>query len=162
LTLTAGDVAAASRGRIVAGNGTAPIGRIATDSRAVAAGDFFVAIRGDRFDGDQFVAAALSSGATGALIDDATVIGSIGESAVVVQANDTTVALQAIARHVRRESGAKVVAITGSAGKTTTKEVCAELLSTRYRVFRNKGNLNNHIGLPLSLLVRNREPENQV
>ncbi len=159
LTLTAGDVAAASRGRIVAGNGTAPIGRIATDSRAVAAGDFFVAIRGDRFDGHQFVAAALSSGATGALVDDATVIGSIGESAVVVQANDTTVALQAIARHVRRESGAKVVAITGSAGKTTTKEVCAELLSTRYRVFRNKGNLNNHIGLPLSLLELRARPE---
>ena len=159
LTLTAGDVAAATSGRIVAGTSTAPIGRISTDSRAVAAGDFFVAIRGDRFDGHQFVAAALSSGATGALVDDATVVGSIGRSAVVVQADDTTRALQAIARHVRRASGARVVAITGSAGKTTTKEVCAELLSTRYSVFRNKGNLNNHIGLPLSLLELCARPD---
>ena len=159
LTLTAGDVAAATSGRIVAGTSTAPIGRISTDSRAVGAGDFFVAIRGDRFDGHQFVAAALSSGATGALVDDATVVGSIGRSAVVVQADDTTRALQAIARHVRRASGARVVAITGSAGKTTTKEVCAELLATRYSVFRNKGNLNNHIGLPLSLLELRARPD---
>jgi UDP-N-acetylmuramoyl-tripeptide--D-alanyl-D-alanine ligase len=159
LTLTAGDVAAATSGRIVAGSSTSPIGRIATDSRTLGAGDFFVAIRGDRFDGHQFVAAALSSGATGALVDDATVVRSIGRSAVVVQADDTTRALQALARHVRRASGTRVVAITGSAGKTTTKEVCAELLATRYSVFRNKGNLNNHIGLPLSLLELRARPE---
>ncbi len=159
LTLTAGDVAAASGGRVVAGNSAAPIGRIAIDSRAVTAGDFFVAIRGDHFDGHQFVAAAIASGATGALIDDDAAMGAIGTGAVVVQAGDTTRALQALARHVRRESGARVVAITGSAGKTTTKEVCAELLSARYRVFRNKGNLNNHIGLPLSLLELRARPE---
>ena len=159
LTLTAGDVAAASGGRIVAGHSAAPIGRIAIDSRAVAAGDFFVAIRGERFDGHQFVAAAVSNGATGALVDTAAGLQGIGANAVVVQADDTTRALQAVARHVRRASGAKVVAITGSAGKTTTKEVCAELLSARYSVFRNKGNLNNHIGLPLSLLELRARPE---
>jgi UDP-N-acetylmuramoyl-tripeptide--D-alanyl-D-alanine ligase len=76
-----------------------------------------------------------------------------------VQAADTVRALQAIARHVRRSSGTRVVAITGSAGKTTTKEVCADLLSLRYSVFRNKGNLNNHIGLPLSLLELRARPE---
>jgi len=159
LTLTAGDVAAASGGRVVAGNSAAPIGRIAIDSRAVAAGDFFVAIRGDRFDGHQFVAAALSNGATGVLVDDAAAIEGIGANAAIVQAGDTTRALQAVARHVRRASGTKVVAITGSAGKTTTKEVCAELLSARYSVFRNQGNLNNHIGLPLSLLELRARPE---
>ena len=159
LTLTAGDVAAASGGRVVAGDSTTPIGRIAIDSRAVAAGDFFVAIRGERFDGHQFVAAAVSNGATGALVDTAAGLQGIGANAVIVQADDTTRALQAVARHVRRASGAKVVAITGSAGKTTTKEVCAELLSARYSVFRNKGNLNNHIGLPLSLLELRARPE---
>jgi UDP-N-acetylmuramoyl-tripeptide--D-alanyl-D-alanine ligase len=72
---------------------------------------------------------------------------------------DTTRALQDIARDIRRRSGAKVVAITGSAGKTTTKEVAAELLATRYTVYRNKGNLNNHIGLPLSLIDLRSRPE---
>jgi UDP-N-acetylmuramoyl-tripeptide--D-alanyl-D-alanine ligase len=159
LTLTAADVAAAGGGRVVAGDSAAPIGRVAIDSRAVGAGDFFVAIRGERFDGHQFVAAALSSGATGALVDDVATIGRVAPGAVVVQAADTVRALQAIARHVRRSSGTRVVAITGSAGKTTTKEVCADLLSLRYSVFRNKGNLNNHIGLPLSLLELRARPE---
>ncbi|HJR61561.1 MAG TPA: UDP-N-acetylmuramoyl-tripeptide--D-alanyl-D-alanine ligase, partial [Vicinamibacterales bacterium] len=76
-----------------------------------------------------------------------------------IEVADTIAGLQAVARYVRRESGARVVAITGSAGKTTTKEVCAELLSARYRVFRNKGNLNNHIGLPLSLIELRTGPE---
>jgi UDP-N-acetylmuramoyl-tripeptide--D-alanyl-D-alanine ligase len=78
---------------------------------------------------------------------------------VLIRAKDTTAALQAVARHVRRLAGCRVVAITGSAGKTTTKEVTAELLSARYRVFRNKGNLNNHIGLPLSLLELRDKPD---
>ena len=159
MTLTAGDIATAGGGRVIAGNSAAPVGRISIDSRSVAAGDFFVAIRGERLDGHEFVDAALSSGAAGALVDDPGAARRGHKGAVIVQAGDTTQALQAIARHVRRESGAKVVAITGSAGKTTTKEVCAELLSARYSVFRNKGNLNNHIGLPLSLLELRAEPE---
>ena len=73
--------------------------------------------------------------------------------------DDTTAALQALAHAVRRESGAKVVAITGSAGKTTTKEVTSEFLAARYRVIRNRGNFNNHIGLPLSLIELRQRPE---
>jgi UDP-N-acetylmuramoyl-tripeptide--D-alanyl-D-alanine ligase len=79
--------------------------------------------------------------------------------ALLIEVDDTTRALQDLAREVRRRSGAKVVAITGSAGKTTTKEVIAEFLSARFDVFRNKGNLNNHIGLPLSLLELRGRPE---
>jgi UDP-N-acetylmuramoyl-tripeptide--D-alanyl-D-alanine ligase len=78
---------------------------------------------------------------------------------VVIHVQDTTRALQDLARDVRRRSGAQVVAITGSAGKTTTKEIAAEFLATRYRVIRNKGNLNNQIGLPLSLLELRSRPE---
>jgi UDP-N-acetylmuramoyl-tripeptide--D-alanyl-D-alanine ligase len=159
LPLNAGDVAAASGGRVVAGDRATPIGHISIDSRTVAAGDFFVAIRGERFDGHQFVAGALAAGAIGALVDDPEAAGDLAGAAVVVQAADTTRALQALARYVRRQSGAQVVAITGSAGKTTTKEVCAELLSARYSVFRNTGNLNNHIGLPLSLLELRAKPD---
>ena len=78
---------------------------------------------------------------------------------VVIEVDDTTAALQALAHAVRRESGTKVVAITGSAGKTTTKEVTAEFLGARYRVVRNRGNFNNHIGLPLSLIELRQRPE---
>ena len=159
LPLTAGDVATATGGRLVAGDPTTPIGRISIDSRTVAPGDFFVALRGDRFDGHRFVPAALGGGAAGALVGEAAAAKGAPESAVIVEAADTTKALQALARDVRRRSGTQVVAITGSAGKTTTKEACAELLSARYRVFRNKGNLNNHIGLPLSLLELRGRPE---
>ena len=78
---------------------------------------------------------------------------------VVIEVDDTIAALQALAQAVRRASGAKVVAITGSAGKTTTKEVTAEFLAARYRVIRNRGNFNNHIGLPLSLIELRQRPE---
>ncbi|MEO5895908.1 MAG: UDP-N-acetylmuramoyl-tripeptide--D-alanyl-D-alanine ligase [Vicinamibacterales bacterium] len=158
VALTAADVAAATRGRLVAGNATTPIGRISIDSRSLAAGDFFVAIRGERFDGHAFAADAVARGAAGVLVSDGRSVPR-PTSAVVVEVADTTAALQDLARWVRRKSGAKVVAITGSAGKTTTKEICAELLSTQYRVFRNKGNLNNHIGLPLSLLDLREVPD---
>jgi UDP-N-acetylmuramoyl-tripeptide--D-alanyl-D-alanine ligase len=162
LPLTAGDVAAATGGRLIGGDARQDIGRVSIDSRTVAAGDFFVAVRGERFDGHQFVADALSKGAAGALVSEAPSAPAGRErrqAPVLVQVDDTTRALQDVARDVRRRSGAKVVAITGSAGKTTTKEVAAEFLSVRYRVFRNKGNLNNHIGLPLSLLELRAQPE---
>ena len=158
LPLTAGDVASASGGRVVSGDSATPLGRISIDSRTTESGDFFVALRGERFDGHRFVATAITAGAVGALVES-TAAGLPGGETVIVEAADTTRALQAVARHVRRQSGARVIAITGSAGKTTTKEVCAELLSARYRVFRNKGNLNNHIGLPLSLLELRARPD---
>jgi UDP-N-acetylmuramoyl-tripeptide--D-alanyl-D-alanine ligase len=161
LALSAADIAAAAGGRVVKGDAGTRIGRIAIDSRTLVAGDFFVAIKGERFDGQRFVRDALARGALGALVRD--VPGDLPDGAgrppVVIEVEDTTRALQDVARDVRRRSGSRVVAITGSAGKTTTKEVSAEFLSSRYRVFRNKGNLNNHIGLPLSLLELRSRPE---
>jgi UDP-N-acetylmuramoyl-tripeptide--D-alanyl-D-alanine ligase len=164
VTLTADDVAAATAGEILQGSPAMTIGGISIDSRKLGAGDFFVAIRGERFDGHQFVGDVLARGASGVLLD--TLPGELASrrdraanAPVLIRAKDTTAALQAVARHVRRLAGCRVVAITGSAGKTTTKEVTAELLSARYRVFRNKGNLNNHIGLPLSLLELRDKPD---
>jgi UDP-N-acetylmuramoyl-tripeptide--D-alanyl-D-alanine ligase len=159
LVLTVADIAAAARGTITAGDSRAKIGRITIDSRTIAAGDVFVAIQGERFDGHRFVSGAVQSGAAGVVLHDARAASGLPADTFVIQVEDTTRALQDIARHVRRASGAKVVAITGSAGKTTTKEICADLLAARYRVFRNKGNLNNHIGLPLSLLELRNKPE---
>src|SRR5829696_5501356 len=158
VALTAADVVAATGGRLAAGDEKTPIGRISIDSRSLAAADFFVAIQGERFDGHAFAAEALNLGAAGVMISDPASVPA-DTSALVIQVRDTTQALQDLSRWIRRKSGSQVVAITGSAGKTTTKEICAELLSTRYRVFRNKGNLNNHIGLPLSLLDLREVPD---
>ena len=130
------------------------------DTRTLAAGDLFVAIRGDRFDGNAYVTEAVGKGAIGAIVSDRTLAGAgalAGTPLIVVP--DTIAALQALANHVRRESGASVVAVTGSAGKSTTKEITAEFLAARYTVFRNRGNLNNHIGLPLSLLELRSKPD---
>ena len=154
-------MAHATRGRILRGDAATAIGRVSIDSRAVEPGDFFVAISGERFDGHRFVADALAGGAIGAMVHDASASPEAGTAgpALLLEVADTTQALQDLAREVRRRSGAKVVAITGSAGKTTTKEVIADFLSAHFRVFRNKGNLNNHIGLPLSLLELRSRPE---
>lgn len=157
LPLTAAHVTGATGGRVVRGTSSDPIGRIAIDSRTVRPGDFFVAIRGERFDGHAFVGEAVERGAAGVMVQDASRVP--GAAALVIEVDDTTRALQQVARDVRRRSGARVAAVTGSAGKTTTKEIAAEFLSSRYRVFRNKGNLNNHIGLPLSLLELRARPD---
>jgi UDP-N-acetylmuramoyl-tripeptide--D-alanyl-D-alanine ligase len=177
VTMMARDVAAAMNGRLVLGSSDARIDTVSIDSRTVKAGDLFFAIHGERFDGHDFVAGAIGSGAAGVVVHRADSVeaargaaeaaasgsgaGSAAGSAapVVIEVEDTTRALQALARDVRRQSGARVVAITGSAGKTTTKEVTAAFLALRYRTFRNKGNLNNHIGLPLSLLELRTRPE---
>ena len=141
----------------------ASVGRVSIDSRALQPGDLFVAIRGDRFDGHRFVGDALAAGAMGAVIDaQAMAAGEVAAARpdhVLVEVADTTRGLQHLSREVRRRAGARVVAITGSAGKTTTKEIVAEFLALRYSVFRNRGNLNNHIGLPLSLLELRSRPD---
>jgi len=161
LPLTAAHLVAATAGRLLRGSAGTAIGRISIDSRTVQAGDFFVAIRGERFDGHDFVADAVAQGAAGVMVQDRSVAPDdpVAGPMLVIEVEDTTRALQQIARDIRRRSGARVTAITGSAGKTTTKEIAAAFLSARYRVFRNKGNLNNHIGLPLSLLELRAKPE---
>jgi UDP-N-acetylmuramoyl-tripeptide--D-alanyl-D-alanine ligase len=159
---TVADITTMSGGRLVAGRADQRVDALSIDSRTVKPGDFFVAIRGERFDGHAFVDTALAAGAVGAMVATVPAFPVPVEGrpqAAIIEVPDTTRALQDAARAVRRQSGAKVVAITGSAGKTTTKELTAEFLSIRYRVFRNKGNFNNHIGLPLSLLELRARPD---
>ena len=136
------------------------IGGVSIDTRTLRAGDVYIAIIGERLDGHRFVGEALRAGASGLVVSDpSSVPPDLDPAVAVVQVDDTTRALQRLAKHIRRASGAQVVAITGSAGKTTTKEITADLLGARYRVFRNQGNFNNHIGLPLSLLELRHGPE---
>jgi UDP-N-acetylmuramoyl-tripeptide--D-alanyl-D-alanine ligase len=149
--LTPALIARATGGRVVSGDPDRSIDGFAIDSRTLAAGDLFFAIVAAR-DGHQFVADAVARGAAGAVVSEAVEIEAGVSGPVVIRVADTTRALQDLAREVRRRSKATVVAITGSAGKTTTKEAMATLLAARYRVVRNRGNLNNHLGLPLSLL----------
>jgi len=157
LTLTLGTVAEAVGGTLQGRDG--PLEGFSIDTRTIARGDLFFAIRGEHFDGHAFLSKAADAGAAGAVVSSpgAMVAGPTGYPLIVV--DDTIQALQRLARHVRRLSGSSVVAVTGSAGKSTTKEITADFLSSRYRVFRNKGNLNNHIGLPLSLLELRHRPE---
>jgi len=154
MTLTVADIVEAVGGRLLSGDGKAVVPGLSIDTRTLEAGDLYIAIRGERFDGHAFVEAALAGGACGAVVSQS--VGHLppvvvsGRALIVVP--DTTGALQRLARWVRRQSGARVVAITGSAGKTTTKDVTAAFLGLRHRVMQSSGNLNNHIGLPLSLL----------
>jgi len=154
LVVTGADVVSAMRGRRLHGNPNAGITGFTIDSRRTRPGDLFIAIRGDRFDGHAFVASALAAGAGGAVVMEAPpgLTPEVLGDRLLIAVPDTTLGLQALARSIRRRSGARVVAVTGSAGKTTTKEMIAAFLSLAGHVMRSPGNLNNHIGLPLSLL----------
>ena len=131
------------------------------DSRTIGAGELFFAVKGERFDGHEFVVAALERGAVGAVVSRAK-LPSLPDAALAAPlliAEDSLTALQALASHVRRRWGKRVVAITGSAGKTTTKEAIAAALATKFNVLKSQGNLNNAYGLPLQLL--RLEPEHE-
>jgi len=162
IPLTAAWVAEVMAGTLAAGGRGVEFTGVSIDTRTLATNELFIAIRGEHFDGTTFAETAIDRGAAGVVVPrggrqwSAT---ASAERSVVIEVDDTVVALQALAQAIRRASGAKVVAITGSAGKTTTKEVTAELLGAQYRVVRNKGNFNNHIGLPLSLIELRRRPE---
>jgi UDP-N-acetylmuramoyl-tripeptide--D-alanyl-D-alanine ligase len=178
--LTLAWVAEAVGGRLRGGDAEREVGNVEIDSRAVRPGDLFVALRGPRFDGHDFVEEVLAKGAIAAIVDRKAdlKVGLYGRGAVtrdepgttsgksgrlgppaVIAVGDTVKALQDLAHAVRNAARTRVIAITGSAGKTTTKETIAEFLSGRFRVVKNKGNLNNHIGLPLSLLQLRAEPD---
>jgi UDP-N-acetylmuramoyl-tripeptide--D-alanyl-D-alanine ligase len=120
------------------------------DSRTLNAGDLFIAIAGEHFDGHNYVQAALEKGAVGAIVEAGKKAD--GDPLRLLQVEDSLKALQLLGAAARRLWGKPLLAVTGSAGKTTTKEILAHILSTRFRVMKSSGNLNNHIGLPLQLL----------
>ncbi|HET9285066.1 MAG TPA: UDP-N-acetylmuramoyl-tripeptide--D-alanyl-D-alanine ligase [Candidatus Angelobacter sp.] len=120
------------------------------DSRTLNPGDLFIAIPGERFDGHEYVEEALEKGAAGALVQTGKRVN--GDSRRLLHVEDTVKALQSLGAAARRLWGKPLLAVTGSAGKTTTKEILAEILATRFRVMKSSGNLNNHLGLPLQLL----------
>jgi UDP-N-acetylmuramoyl-tripeptide--D-alanyl-D-alanine ligase len=157
IRLTLGWIADASGGRLRSGDRDREVAEVVTDSRALQANDLFVALRGPRFDGHAFASEALARGAAGVIVDR--VDDALAATPGVIETADALTALQALAHAVRTAVATTVVAITGSAGKTTTKETMAAFLAARFRVVKNKGNLNNHIGLPLSLMQLRTAPD---
>jgi len=124
--------------------------RVSTDSRKVQSGDLFFALKGERFNGHDFVRQALAMGVTAAVVDEE-VEGA--DPARCLKVADVLTAMQALAHHYRKSlGGLTVIGITGSNGKTTTKELIHAVLSTHYRCYATPGNLNNAIGVPLTLL----------
>jgi UDP-N-acetylmuramoyl-tripeptide--D-alanyl-D-alanine ligase len=169
-SLLANEAASAAGGRVIAGDAQARLHGAAIDSRAVRGGELFFAFAGAHADGHRFVGDAFGRGAAGAVVQDPAAAAAswppLAEAAMaaraaaapelrgraVIQVADTLAALHDVARVVRRRVPRRLVGITGSAGKTTTKELLAAMLATRYRVARNPGNFNNLYGFPLALL----------
>src|SRR5690348_10134185 len=127
------------------------------DSRTIQPGELFFAVKGEKMDGHDFVQQAIEKGAIAAVVSKEKALPS---SLPLIRVDDTLVALQTLATAVRKLWGKPLVGVTGSAGKTTTKEAIAHVLATRLKVHKSEGNFNNHFGLPLMLLKL--EPEHDV
>ena len=147
---TVREICAAVGGSLLQGEGSALITGVTTDSRAVSAGQLFIPLTGERFDGHAYIGSALSSGAAGCLT--ARTPETLLPGKLYVRVADTRLALKALAAWYRSRFTLPVVQITGSAGKTTTKEMVAAVLSRRYDTLKTQANFNNDIGTPLTLL----------
>lgn len=130
---------------------------ITTDTRKCEPGMMFVALKGERFDGNTYAGKALELGCSYVVVDNADYAS--GDDTRIILVADALVALQQLARYHRRQLGTPIVGITGTNGKTTTKELVAAVLAKKYNVLYTQGNLNNHIGVPLTLLSLTREHE---
>ncbi|MDP1621556.1 MAG: UDP-N-acetylmuramoyl-tripeptide--D-alanyl-D-alanine ligase [Bacteroidales bacterium] len=128
---------------------------VSTDSRQVKPGSIFFALRGETYNGNEFAVRALESGASYAVVDEPEL--AVNPSCIVV--DDVLSTLQTLSQHHRRQFNIPVIAVTGSNGKTTTKELIYGVLSTKFNTLATRGNLNNHIGVPLTLLHITSETE---
>src|ERR1700712_3080764 len=128
---------------------------ISTDTRKITPGSIFFALKGDKFDANTFAEQAIAEGAAYAVIDNPTY--QHNEKFILVE--DALTALQELARHHRKQSTIPVVGLTGTNGKTTTKELINAVLSQKFKTLATQGNLNNHIGVPLTILGINNTHE---
>ncbi len=154
--LNINEILSASKGRLVRGDKKLSITGVSIDTRSIKNGELFIAIKGDSFDGHDFLEQAFANGAAGAVINEFQIekaARSIEDSSKpLIAVSDTVWALQEIAAFHRQKYTISLCAVTGTNGKTTTKEMIARILSQRLFIVKNEGNLNNHIGVPLTLL----------
>jgi UDP-N-acetylmuramoyl-tripeptide--D-alanyl-D-alanine ligase len=128
---------------------------VSTDSRKISPGSIFFALKGENFNGNQFALQAIEQGSLAAIVDEEPATTHTG----IYRVDDVLTTLQKLAAFHRKQIGIPILAITGSNGKTTTKELCKAVLSKKFNVYATTGNLNNHIGVPLTLLAMNDQVE---
>lgn len=128
---------------------------VSTDTRKIVPGTMFFALKGDNFDGNKYASEALTAGANYAVVDDPEMV----ETEQYLLVDDVLISLQKLAKHHRNTMNIPVIGLTGSNGKTTTKELIGEVLATKFKVVATAGNFNNHIGVPLTLLRMSNETE---
>src|SRR5213592_1846029 len=156
--LTLSQVAQFAGASLSSGDGTVVINKVSTDSRTIKPGELFVALRGENFEGHDFIEAGAKAGATGALVD-LNWAGNVPNNFALLRATDTLQAYQTLAANYRRSLTLQVLAITGSNGKTSTKDFAAAVLGRRLRVTKTEGNFNNHVGLPRTILEATSQDE---
>ena len=145
---TVAEIASLASGSLY-GSGSGVVAGVSTDTRSIQPGQLFVALRGERFDAHEFLVTALEQGAAAALVER---VNPTLPALPQIQVPDSLSGLQTLARNYRRSLQTPIVGITGSNGKTSTKEMVAAVLAEQFRVTKTVGNLNNHIGVPLSVL----------
>ena len=149
----------ATSGRIIQGNQNSTVNRVSIDSRTLVPGDLFFAIIGPHFDGHDFIIEAFNKGASGAVvcknIESLFQKEKIDENKIIIEVNDTLSALQDWSKYYKNKFKTFNICITGSNGKTTTKEIIAHILSQKFPLLKTSGNYNNEIGIPLTLLQLN-------
>jgi UDP-N-acetylmuramoyl-tripeptide--D-alanyl-D-alanine ligase len=143
-------IAAACGGALLCGDGAMTVTSVSKDTRTLQAGDLYWALEGENFDGHKFVAAAAAAGAAGAVV--AREMADVPAGFALIRVDDTQSALHRLAAWYRDQLKARVLCLTGSNGKTSTKDFTASVAGTRFAVNKTEGNLNNHIGLPLTML----------
>src|SRR5438477_8827117 len=156
--LTLSQVAQFAEASLSSGEGHVVINKVRTESRTVKPVELYVAVRGENFEGHDFIEAGAKAGATGALVD-LNWAGYVPNNFALLRATDTLQAYQTLAANYRRSLALKVLGITGSNGKTSTKDFAASVLARRFRVTKTEGNFNNHVGLPRTILEATSEDE---
>src|SRR5438445_8953902 len=152
------EIAAFAGAAVSSSNRTALINKISTDSRRLKDGELFLALRGENIDAHSFVESVAKAGAAGAIVDS-NWTGKIPENFALIRTEDTLQAYQKLAANYRKSLPLKVVAITGSNGKTSTKDFTAAVLGRRFHVTKTEANFNNHVGLPRTMLEATSQDE---
>lgn len=146
------DILEVINGKLISGNENDELGNFSKDSRTVAKGDVYVAIKGENFDGNKFAEHAIKNGAKTCILSKLSNEIKEYDHINIIEVADTLLALQQIATYKRSMYNIPVVAVTGSVGKTSTKDIIASVMSTKYKVLKTQGNMNNEIGLPMTIL----------